>query len=114
MNPLCLNAEGFSAVLLLILIDVDGYAVGNDYSACRASGYAEGTEGSGLYIRSKQMEDFTDITLPILKPSIVTDNCGLIAAIQVWAIAVMVLGFGKARFSRAIAFMLMGTGSGYQ
>jgi multiple sugar transport system permease protein len=40
-----------------------------------------------------------DIVIPILKPSIITSVImRLIAAIQVWAIAVMVLGYSKVPF----------------
>lgn len=95
-----LNAEGFMAVLLIILIDT--WTVTPSVMIILLAGLqgmqkelkeAAYTFGAGKW------RIFTDITLPILKPSIITSVIlRLIAAIQVWAIAVMVLGFGRAPF----------------
>jgi len=95
-----LNAEGFMAVLLIILIDT--WTVTPSVMIILLAGLqgmqkdlkeAAYTFGAGKW------RIFTDITLPILKPSIITSVLlRLIAAIQVWAIAVMVLGYGKAPF----------------
>lgn len=95
-----LNAEGFMAVLLIILIDT--WTVTPSVMIILLAGLqgmqkelkeAAYTFGAGKW------RIFTDITLPILKPSIITSVIlRLIAAIQVWAIVVMVLGFGRAPF----------------
>ncbi len=95
-----LNAEGFMAVLLIILIDT--WTVTPSVMIILLAGLqglqkelkeAAYTFGAGKW------RIFADITLPILKPSIITSVIlRLIAAIQVWAIAVMVLGFGRAPF----------------
>ena len=97
---LFMNAEGFSALLLIILIDT--WTVTPSVMIILSAGLqgiqrelreAAYTFGAGKW------RTFRDITLPILKPSIVTSLIlRLIAAVQVWAIAVMVLGHGKVPF----------------
>ena len=55
-------------------------------------------EASGLD-GAKSWQRFRDVTLPALKPSITTSIImRMIAAIQVWSISVMVLGYSKAPF----------------
>jgi multiple sugar transport system permease protein len=95
-----MNAEGFSALLLIILIDT--WTVTPSVMIILSAGLqgiprelreAAYTFGAGKW------RIFRDITLPILRPSIITSVIlRLIAAVQVWAIAVMVLGHGKVPF----------------
>ncbi len=95
-----MNAEGFSALLLIILIDTWTVtpAVMIILSAGLQGVQRELQEAAYTFGAGK-WRIFKDITLPILKPSIVTSVIlRLIAAIQVWAIAVMVLGYGKVPF----------------
>jgi multiple sugar transport system permease protein len=97
---LFLNVEGFSALVLIILIDT--WTVTPSVMIILSAGLqgiekemreAAYTFGAGKW------RIFRDITLPILRPSIMTSIIlRLIAAIQVWAIAVMVLGHGKVPF----------------
>jgi multiple sugar transport system permease protein len=97
---LFMNAEEFSALLLIILIDT--WTVTPSVMIILSAGLqgmqrelreAAYTFGAGKW------RIFRDITLPILRPSIITSVIlRLIAAIQVWAIAVMVLGHGRAPF----------------
>jgi multiple sugar transport system permease protein len=54
---------------------------------------------AGLVFGATKWQVTKDIVLPILKPSIVTSIIlRLIAAVQVWAITVMVFGFNKVPF----------------
>ncbi|MDR1429513.1 MAG: sugar ABC transporter permease [Spirochaetaceae bacterium] len=97
---LFMNAEGFSALVLIILIDT--WTVTPSVMIILSAGLqgiekemreAAYTFGAGKW------RIFRDITLPILRPSIMTSIIlRLIAAVQVWAIAVMVLGHGKVPF----------------
>ncbi|MFP3089486.1 sugar ABC transporter permease [Treponema sp. TIM-1] len=97
---LFMNAEGFSALLLIILIDT--WTVTPSVMIILSAGLqgiekemreAAYTFGAGKW------RIFRDITLPILRPSIMTSIIlRLIAAVQVWAITVMVLGHGKVPF----------------
>jgi len=95
-----LNAEGLNAVLLLIIIDT--WTVMPSVMIILLAGLQgmqKELKEAAYTFGANKWRIFTDITLPILKPSIVTSIIlRLIAAIQVWAIAVMVLGFGKAPF----------------
>ena len=55
-------------------------------------------EAAYLFAANK-WQTFKDITLPALKPSITTSIITrMIAAIQVWSISVMVLGYSKVPF----------------
>jgi len=95
-----LNAEGLAAVFLIILIDT--WTVTPSVMIILTAGLQgiqkEFREAAYTFGANK-WQIFKDITLPILKPSIVTSVIlRLIAAIQVWAIAVMVLGFSKVPF----------------
>ena len=95
-----MNAESLSALLLIILIDT--WTVTPSVMIILSAGLqgiqkdlreAAYTFGAGKW------HIFKDITLPILRPSIITSVIlRLISAIQVWAIAVMVLGHSKVPF----------------
>lgn len=95
-----LNAEGLAAVFLLILIDT--WTVTPSIMIILLAGLQgmqKELKEAAYTFGANKWRIFADITLPILKPSIITSVIlRLIAAIQVWAIAVMVLGFSKAPF----------------
>lgn len=95
-----MNAEGLAAVFLIILIDT--WTVTPSVMIILSAGLQgiqkELKEAAYTFGASK-WRIFADITMPILKPSIITAVIlRMIAAIQVWAIAVMVLGFSKVPF----------------
>lgn len=95
-----MNAEGFKAVLMVILIDT--WTVTPSVMIILIAGLQglqrEMKEAAYTFGANK-WQIFKDIVLPILKPSITTSIImRLIAAIQVWAIAVMVMGYSKTPF----------------
>lgn len=95
-----MNVEGLSAVFLVILIDT--WTVTPSVMIILVAGLQgvqkELKEAAFLFGANK-WQTFKDIVLPILKPSITTSVImRLIAAVQVWAIAVMVLGYSKVPF----------------
>ena len=97
---LFMNAKDIGALLLIILIDT--WTVTPSVMIILSAGLQgiqrELREAAYTFGANK-WRIFRDITLPILKPSIITSIIlRLIAAIQVWAIAVMVLGHGKVPF----------------
>ncbi|SHJ84648.1 multiple sugar transport system permease protein [Geosporobacter subterraneus DSM 17957] len=95
-----LNAEGLAAVFLIILIDT--WTVTPSVMIILLAGLQgmqRELKEAAYTFGANKWRIFVDITLPILKPSIITSIIlRLIAAIQVWAIAVMVLGFNKVPF----------------
>lgn len=95
-----MNVEGLGAVFLIIMIDT--WTVTPSVMIILIAGLQgmqrELKEAAFLFGASK-WQIFKDIVLPVLKPSITTSVImRLIAAVQVWAIAVMVLGFNKVPF----------------
>lgn len=95
-----LNAEGASALFLIILMDT--WVVTASVMIILMAGLqnvqVELKESAYLFGASK-WRIFKDIVLPIMKPSIITAILlRLIAAIQIWSIAVMVFGYGKVPF----------------
>ena len=95
-----MNVEGLSGVFLIILIDT--WTVLPSVMIILIAGLQgmqkELKEAAFLFGANK-WQIFKDIVLPILKPSITTSIITrLIAAIQVWAISVMVLGYSKVPF----------------
>ena len=95
-----MNVEGLSAVFLVILIDT--WTVTPSVMIILVAGLQgvqkELKEAAFLFGANK-WQVFKDIVLPILKPSITTSVImRLIAAVQGWAIAVMVLGYSKVPF----------------
>ena len=95
-----LNYEGLAAVFLIILIDT--WTVTPSIMIILLAGLQgmqKELREAAYTFGANKWQIFKDITLPILKPSIITSVIlRLISAIQVWAIAVMVLGYGKAPF----------------
>lgn len=97
---LFMNAEGFSALLLIILIDTWTVTPGvMIILSAGLQGIEKELREAAYTFGANKWRIFKDITLPILRPSIITSIIlRLIAAVQVWAIAVMVLGHGKVPF----------------
>ena len=100
-NPiLFLNAEGFPALILIILIDT--WTVTPTVMIILLAGLQgiqKELREAAFTFGANKWRIFRDITLPILKPSIVTALIlRFIASVQVWAIAVMVMGHGKVPF----------------
>lgn len=95
-----LNAEGLAAVFLIILIDTWTVTPSVMIILCAGlQGMQRELKEAAYTFGANKWQIFRDITLPILKPSIITSIIlRLIAAIQVWAIAVMVLGYSKVPF----------------
>lgn len=95
-----MGSEGLSAVFLIILIDT--WTVMPSVMIILTAGLQgvqkELKEAAYTFGASK-WQIFKDIVLPILKPSIMTSVIlRIIAAIQVWSIAVMVLGYSTVPF----------------
>lgn len=99
-NILFLGAEGFSALLMIILIDT--WTVTPSVMIILSAGL-QGIQRELLEAAysfgANKWRIFADITLPILRPSIITSVIlRFIAAVQVWAIVVMTLGHGRVPF----------------
>lgn len=95
-----MGAEGLSAVFMIILIDT--WTVTPSVMIILVAGLQgvqkELKEAAFLFGANK-WQVFKDVVLPILRPSITTSVImRLIAAVQVWAISVMVLGYNKVPF----------------
>ncbi len=95
-----MNADGIKAVELLVLIDA--WTVTPSVMVILIAGLQglqkDQKEAAYLFGATK-LQIFRDVTIPTLKPSITTSVITrMIAAIQVWSISVMVLGYGKAPF----------------
>ena len=97
---LFLNAEGFSALLLIILVDTWTVTPGvMIILSAGLQGIEKELREAAYTFGANKWRVFRDITLPILRPSIMTSLIlRMIAAMQVWAIAVMVMGHGKVPF----------------
>jgi len=95
-----LNAEGFSALILIILVDTWTVTPGvMIILSAGLQGIQKELREAAFTFGANKWRVFKDITLPILRPSIMTSLIlRMIAAMQVWAIAVMVLGHGKLPF----------------
>jgi multiple sugar transport system permease protein len=97
---LFMNAEGLPALFLVIL--VDSWTVTPSVMIILSAGLQgiqrELLEAAYTFGANK-WRIFRDITLPILRPSVMTALIlRFISAVQVWAIAVMVLGHSKVPF----------------
>lgn len=95
-----LNAADLEAVLLLIV--VDAWTVTPSIMIILIAGLQglqrDQKEAAYLFGANK-WQIFRDVTLPTLRPSITTSLIiRMIAALQVWAISVMVLGYSRAPF----------------
>jgi multiple sugar transport system permease protein len=95
-----LNATGYSALLLIILIDAWTVTPGvMIILSAGLQGIQKELGEAAFTFGANKWRIFKDITLPILRPSIMTSLIlRIIAAVQVWAIAVMVLGHGYLPF----------------
>jgi multiple sugar transport system permease protein len=97
---LFMGADGFSALLLIIFIDT--WTVTPSVMIILSAGLQgiqKELREAAYTFGADKWRIFKDITLPILRPSIITSIIlRLIASVQVWAIAVMVLGHSKVPF----------------
>lgn len=97
---LFMNAEDFSALITIILIDT--WTVTPSVMIILSAGLQgiqKELREAAYTFGANKWRIFKDITLPILRPSIMTSIIlRLIGAVQVWAIAVMVFGHGKVPF----------------
>ncbi|GHV92810.1 ABC transporter permease [Spirochaetia bacterium] len=97
---LFMNAENFSALLTIILIDT--WTVTPSVMIILSAGLQgiqKELREAAYTFGADKWRIFKDITLPILRPSIMTSVIlRLIGAVQVWAIAVMVFGHGRVPF----------------
>lgn len=97
---LFMNAEDFSALITIILIDT--WTVTPSVMIILSAGLQgiqKELREAAYTFGADKWRIFKDITLPILRPSIMTSVIlRLIGAVQVWAIAVMVFGHGKVPF----------------
>jgi len=97
---LFLNTEGFSALMLIILVDTWTVTPGvMIILSAGLQGMERELREAAYSFGANKWRIFRDITLPILRPSIITSLIlRMIAAMQVWAIAVMIMGHGKVPF----------------
>ncbi|MDR1469902.1 MAG: sugar ABC transporter permease [Spirochaetaceae bacterium] len=112
-----LSARGFDGVLLLILIDT--WTVMPSVMIILIAGLQnmqkEYSEAAYIF-GANRWRILIDVTLPLLKPSIITSVIlRMIAAVQVWSIAVMVMGFNAVPFlvERVAFFQQIGYGYEY-
>lgn len=95
-----MNFEGMSALFMIILIDT--WTVTPSVMIILSAGLQgiqRELKEAAYTFGANKWRVFRDVTLPILKPSVITSIIlRLIAAIQVWAISVMVLGHSKVPF----------------
>ncbi|MBE0700681.1 MAG: sugar ABC transporter permease [Acholeplasmataceae bacterium] len=99
-NILFLGLRGLDAVMMIILID--SWTVMPSVMIILIAGLGnipKETKEAALTFGASKYQVLRDITLPQLKPSIITAIIlRMIAAIQVWAIVVMILGFSNVPF----------------
>jgi multiple sugar transport system permease protein len=95
-----LNAKGYSALFLIILVDAWTVTPGvMIILSAGLQGIQKELREAAFTFGANKWRIFADITMPILRPSIVTSLIlRIIAAMQVWAIAVMVMGYGNLPF----------------
>lgn len=95
-----LTMEGIDAVLYLVAIDT--WTVLPSVMIIILAGlqnFPNELREAGMVFGATKFRVLRDITIPILKPTIVTSIIlRLIASIQVWSIAVMILGYGRVPF----------------
>lgn len=95
-----LSGTGLELVFLIILIDT--WTVTPSVMIILSAGLQglqRELKEAAYTFGANKWQIFKDIVLPILRPSIITSVIlRLIAAIQVWAISVMVVGFSKVSF----------------
>ncbi len=95
-----MNIEGIKAVIMVVLIDA--WTVTPSVMIILLAGLQQiqrDQKEAAYLFGANKWQTFKDITLPALKPSITTSIITrMIAAIQVWSISVMVLGYSKVPF----------------
>lgn len=95
-----LSLKGFSAIILLILIDT--WTVLPSVLVILLAGMQnipKDMKEAALTFGANKYQILKDITIPLLKPSIITSVIlRMMAAVQIWAIAVMVMGYSNVPF----------------
>jgi multiple sugar transport system permease protein len=95
-----LGLRGFDAVIMLILIDT--WTVMPSVMIILIAGLGnipEETREAAYIFGASRTRITRDITIPLLKPSIITAIIlRMIAAVQIWALVVMVMGFSNVPF----------------
>lgn len=95
-----LGMRGIDAVLMIILIDT--WTVMPSVMIILIAGLGnipEETKEAGFIFGANRWQVIKDIVIPLLKPSIITAVIlRVIAAVQVWAVVVMVMGFSNVPF----------------
>lgn len=95
-----IGLRGIEAVLMIILIDT--WTVMPSVMIILIAGLGnipEETKEAGFIFGANRWQVIKDIVIPLLKPSIITAVIlRMIAAVQVWAIVVMVMGFSNVPF----------------
>lgn len=95
-----LGLRGLDAVMLIILIDT--WTVMPSVLIILIAGLGnipEETKEAAFIFGASKWRIIKDITIPLLKPSIITAVIlRMIAAVQVWAVVVMVMGFSNVPF----------------
>ena len=100
-NPfIFLNSKNISAVILIVMIDTWTVTPGvMIILSAGLQGIQKELREAAFTFGANKWRVFRDITLPILRPSIMTSLIlRMISAMQVWAISVMVLGYGNPPF----------------
>lgn len=95
-----IGLRGIDAVLMIILIDT--WTVMPSVMIILIAGLGnipEETREAGFIFGANRWQVIKDIVIPLLKPSIITAVIlRMIAAVQVWAVVVMVMGFTNVPF----------------
>jgi len=95
-----IGLRGIDAVMMIILIDT--WTVMPSVMIILIAGLGnipEETKEAGFIFGANRWQVIKDIVIPLLKPSIITAVIlRMIAAVQVWAIVVMVMGFSNVPF----------------
>jgi multiple sugar transport system permease protein len=95
-----LGLRGLDAVMLIILIDT--WTVMPSVLIILIAGLGnipEETKEAAYIFGASKWRIIKDVTIPLLKPSIITAVIlRMIAAVQVWAVVVMVMGFSNVPF----------------
>lgn len=95
-----LSQKGINGVLLLVLMDT--WTVMPSLMIILIAGLQninKEFKEAAFVIGANKWQILKDITIPLLKPAIITSIIlRMIGAVQVWAIAVMVMGFGTVPF----------------
>jgi multiple sugar transport system permease protein len=95
-----LGLRGIEAVMMIVLIDT--WTVMPSVMIILIAGLGnipEESKEAGFIFGANRWQVLKDITIPLLKPSIITAIIlRMIAAVQVWAVVVMIMGYSNVPF----------------